>query len=121
MTLHILIADIKDKFTNSSSECLRILNRFGICCSKDSLKRFQTDIIEKKFFLAGIQLSPESFTICSIDNINKRSSYAYAKAGDKSRGFDSTSVQLVEPRPERVKWHENEKKFFPSRWSAIQK
>ena len=48
MPLHILIADIIDKFTNKSSECLRILNRFGLCCSKDSLKRFQTDFIEEK-------------------------------------------------------------------------
>ena len=44
MPLHILIADIIDKFTSSTSECLRILNRFGLCCTKDSLKRFQTDI-----------------------------------------------------------------------------
>ena len=49
MPLHILIPDSIDKFTNSSSECLRILNRFGLCCSKDSLKRFQTDIIENNF------------------------------------------------------------------------
>ena len=47
MPLHILISDIVDKFTNSSSECLKSLNKLGICCSKDSLKRYQTDIVEK--------------------------------------------------------------------------
>ena len=39
LPLPVLLADLLDKYTNSSSECIQILNKFGICCSKDSLKR----------------------------------------------------------------------------------
>lgn len=49
------------------------------------------------------RLSPSidshSFTISSVDNWNKRSCYATVKASDSHRGFDGTSVQLVQPNP----------------------
>ena len=90
--------DIIDKYTNSFSECLRILHQFGICYSKTSLNRYQNSVIEQKNEI-GAQISLESFTVCSVDNINKRSSYATLKASYSSRGFDGTSVQLVEPLP----------------------
>ena len=111
MPLPTLFADILDKYTSSSSECLKIFNQFGICCSKDSLQRYQTSVVEKDIE-SGVHLSPESFTICSIDNINKRSSYAAVKSRDTSRGFDGTSVQLVEPKPHSIKWDESEKSEF---------
>ena len=111
MPLPTLFADILDKYTSSSSECLKIFNQFGICCSKDSLQRYQTSVVEKDIE-SGVHLSPESFTICSIDNINKRSSYAAVKSRDTSRGFDGTSVQLVEQKPHSIKWHESEKSEF---------
>ena len=46
LPLHVLLADLLDKYTYSSSDCLQIFNQFGICCSKDSLKRYQTSVIE---------------------------------------------------------------------------
>ena len=107
LPLPMLISDVIDKYTNSSSDCLRILNQFGICYSKTSLKRYQNSVIERKNEV-GVQVSLESFTICSVDNINKRSSYAAVKSSDASRGFDGTSVQLVEPMPVSIKWSANE-------------
>ena len=111
LPLPTLFADLIDKYTNSSSDCIQIFNQFGICCSKDSLNRYQTSVIETQLE-SGTQISPNSFTICSIDNINKRSSYASVKAKDSSRGFDGTSVQLVEPKPTALKWHDSEKSVF---------
>ena len=105
--LHLLFTDIIDKFTNSSWECLRILNQFGICYSKSFLNNYQESVIQRKKDI-GVQLSAESFTVCSVDNINKRSSYAYVKSNDLSRGFDGTSVQVVEPMPLTIKWDKNE-------------
>ena len=105
--LPMLISDIIDKYTNSSSECLRILNQFGMCYSKPTLNRYQNSVIERKSEI-GAQISLESFTVCSVDNINKRSSYASVKASDTSRGFDGTSVQLVEPKPLSCKWSNEE-------------
>ena len=107
LPLPMLISDVVDKYTNSSSDCLRILNQFGICYSKTSLKEYQNSVIKRKNEV-GVQLSLDSFTICSVDNINKRSSYAAVKSSDVNRGFDGTSVQLVEPMPESIKWSANE-------------
>ncbi|VDI17942.1 Hypothetical predicted protein [Mytilus galloprovincialis] len=45
---------------------------------------------------------PSTLTIASIDNVNKRSSYAAVKSTDVHRGFDGTSVQLVEPKPQSI-------------------
>ena len=103
----MLISDVVDKYTNSSTDCLRILNQFGMCYSKPSLKRYQNSIIDRKGEI-GVQISLDAFTICSVDNINKRSSYAAVKSSDTNRGFDGTSVQLVEPMPLSIKWSENE-------------
>ena len=103
----MLISDVVDKYTNSSTDCLRILNQFGMCYSKPSLKRYQNSVIDRKREI-GVQMSLDSFTICSVDNINKRSSYAAVKSSDTNRGFDGTSVQLVEPMPMSLKWSENE-------------
>ena len=47
-----------------------------------------------------------------MDNINKRSSYASVKSSDTSRGFAGTSVQLVEPQPDSIKLHCQEKSKF---------
>ena len=103
----MLCSDIIDKYTNSSTDCLTILNQFSVCYSKKTLKSYQNSVIQTQNEI-GVQLSPESFTICSVDNINKCSCYAYVKSSDRRRGFDGTSVQMVEPRPLTVKWDKKE-------------
>ena len=48
-----------------------------------------------------------------MDNINKRSSYAFVTSDDTTRGFDDgTTVKLVQPQPDSIKWHSQEKSDF---------
>ena len=96
--LHLIISDVIDHYSKSSTDCLKILNNLGICVSKDTLKRLQIKVSSKKID-GGIQLSPDNFTIVSIDNINKRQTYANVSSESTSRGFDGTSVQMAEPNP----------------------
>ena len=109
--LHILMADILEKYTDSSSDCLHIFNMFGICASKSSLLRFQTETVAKMRNLEN--LLPDSFTIISADNLNKRSSYAVVKASQEgSRGFDGLSVQALQPKPVTLKLSMDERTEF---------
>ncbi|CAC5398860.1 unnamed protein product [Mytilus coruscus] len=50
-TFQLIISDIIDKFTTSSSDCINILNKFGICVSKQTLERNQTMVVENKSFV----------------------------------------------------------------------
>ncbi|CAC5388699.1 unnamed protein product [Mytilus coruscus] len=52
---------------------------------------------------------PSTLTIASVDNVNKRSSYAAVKSTDVHRGFDGTSVQLVEPKPQSISLNPDER------------
>ena len=95
--IHILLSDVVDKFTQSSTDCLTILSRFGAVASKDSLLRYQVQcsklqMKEKEFVLAS------SFCVASVDNIDWNTSYATVSSADKGRGFHGTSVQAIEPR-----------------------
>ncbi|CAC5411991.1 unnamed protein product [Mytilus coruscus] len=94
----MLIADIIDKFTNSFTDCFNLLNKFGICVSKQTYERYQTHIVEERKS-NSINSSKCQFQIASVDNINKRSSYSAVKSTDAHRGFDGTSIQLVIPKP----------------------
>ncbi|CAG2218346.1 unnamed protein product [Mytilus edulis] len=100
-TFQLIISDIIDKFTTSSSDCISILNKFGICVSKQTLERNQTMVVEKKVN-KPVDKIPSTLTIASIDNVNKRYSFAAVKSTDVHRGFDGTSVQLVEPKPQSI-------------------
>ena len=74
LPLPLLVSDVIDKYSSSSTDLLTILSRFGITASKDSLLRYQVwaakkEMGEKKKVLCS------SFTIASVDNINKNESY----------------------------------------------
>ncbi|XP_072051451.1 uncharacterized protein [Amphiura filiformis] len=97
--VQMMLGDVIDKFTNSSTECLTILSRFGVCVSKTSLVRFQVWISEHEMASKWDKLR-SSFTVASIDNIDKNSSYAAVSSQQQNRGFHGTSVQSVEPLPE---------------------
>ncbi|CAC5420144.1 unnamed protein product [Mytilus coruscus] len=107
-TFQLIISDIIDKFTTSSSDCINILNKFGICVSKQTLERNQTMVVENKVN-KPVDKIPSTLTIASIDNVNKRSSYAAVKSTDVHRGFDGTSVQLVEPKPQSISLNPDER------------
>ena len=96
-----LVAEVVDKYTSSSSECLKILNNFGICISKDTLQRYQ-NLIALRNKSEGLKLPPDTFVTVSIDNINKRFPNATVKVSDQCRGFDGTSIQLVLPNPSQL-------------------
>ncbi|CAC5391289.1 unnamed protein product [Mytilus coruscus] len=93
----MLIADIIDKFTNSTN-CFNLLNKFGICVCKQTYERYQTQIVEERKS-NSMNSSKCQFQIASVDNINKRSSYSAVKSTDAHRGFDGTSIQLVISKP----------------------
>ncbi|CAC5375575.1 unnamed protein product [Mytilus coruscus] len=107
-TFQLIISDIIDKFTTSSSDCINILNKFSICVSKQTLERNQTMVVENKVN-KPVDKIPSTLTIASIDNVNKRSSYAAVKSTDVHRGFDGTSVQLVEPKPQSISLNPDER------------
>ncbi|CAC5425828.1 unnamed protein product [Mytilus coruscus] len=107
-TFQLIISDIIDKFTTSSSDCINILNKFGICVSKQTLERNQTMVVENKVN-KPVDKIPSTLTIASIDNVNKRSSYAAVKSTDVHCGFDGTSVQLVEPKPKSISLNPDER------------
>ena len=96
--LQMILADVIDKFSNSSTECLTILSRFGICVSKSSLVRFQVWISENEMASKGNKLRA-SFTMASIDNIDKNATFAAVSSQQQCRGFHGTSIQAVEPLP----------------------
>jgi hypothetical protein len=80
--LHMLLTDISDKFSNSSSVFLSINARLGAGVSKDSLKRFisnQCSDLEKsnKF------LTSPSFTLASFDNLDTNSAYSIVGVGSR--------------------------------------
>ena len=78
----MLLTDISDKFSNSSSVFLSINARLGAGVSKDSLKRFisnQCSDLEKsnKF------LTSPSFTLASFDNLDTNSAYSIVGVGSR--------------------------------------
>ncbi|CAC5360384.1 unnamed protein product [Mytilus coruscus] len=107
-TFQLIISNIIDKFTTSSSDCINILNKFGLCVSKQTLERNRTMVVENKVN-KPVDKIPSTLTIASIDNVNKRSSYAAVKSTDVHRGFYGTSDQQVEPKPQSISLNPDEK------------
>ncbi|CAG2223988.1 unnamed protein product [Mytilus edulis] len=96
----MLITDTADKFSNSSTDFLAILSRFGICVSKDTHKRFLSDVVEQNNTTESTPF--KSFAIGSYDNIDKNQVHSSVTAGKSNSGFHGTSVQIVEPLPETL-------------------
>ena len=96
--MHLLLTDICDKFSNSSSLFLSINARIGAGISKDSLKRFITrrckELDEKQRYLTS-----NSFAIASFDNLDKNQSYSTVGVGKDKSGFHGTTIQTVKPCP----------------------
>ncbi|CAC5409411.1 KRAB [Mytilus coruscus] len=68
--LHLLLSDVLDKYSGSSTELLAISNRLGATVSKESLKRLISSRciqLDKEPNL----LSSDSFTVASFDNLDK--------------------------------------------------
>ncbi|CAC5406554.1 unnamed protein product [Mytilus coruscus] len=96
--LHLLLSDVLDKYSGSSTELLAISNRLGATVSKESLKRFISSRciqLDKEPNL----LSSDSFTVASFDNLDKNQKYAIVGTGANKSGFHGTTIQAVTPKP----------------------
>ena len=90
LPLHTLLADIVES-QGGSHLLIRILNRFGICASSDSLARFvqhKVNSMSKPKFE-----NPESFTIVSADNIDFQLSFTRVFCGKPAVGMEHLSRQ----------------------------
>ncbi|XP_041452570.1 uncharacterized protein LOC121405715 isoform X1 [Lytechinus variegatus] len=106
--VHILTGTCIQRLTRSS-KLLKIFNRFGFSCSKDTLNRFWHEVFarrEKNGLLS--ELIPEAFTLISIDNIDVLSPFA-AVTIDSSRSWHGTSIMAQQPKPITEKSHSLEK------------
>ncbi|CAG2184537.1 unnamed protein product [Mytilus edulis] len=96
--LHLLLSDVLDKYSGSSTELLAISNRLGATVSKESLRRFISSRciqLDKEPNL----LSSDSFTVASFDNLDKNQKYAIVGTGANKSGFHGTTIQAVTPKP----------------------
>ena len=89
----MLITDIVDKYTKSSKDCKDILNKFGVAVAPKKQKANDSSKTKEE------ELIPNSFAVCSYDNINKRSRFARVHSKDVKRGFDGTSLMICYPKP----------------------
>ncbi|CAC5377131.1 unnamed protein product [Mytilus coruscus] len=96
--LHLLLTDVADKFSNSSSAFLSINARIGAGISKDSLRRFITSRC-KELEQTNRFISPHRFTIASFDNLDKNQSYSVVGSGKDKSGFHGTTIQTATPCP----------------------
>ena len=90
--MHTLLTSIIDGQGGSAS-LIRVLNRLGVCASKDTLERHIQQKHADRDTLRSKYLDSESFTIVSADNIDFRHSYARISNGTKNSSWHGTSIQ----------------------------
>ena len=95
---HVIMANcIKD--LSHSSRLMNIMNKLGFCCSEPTLERFLQGLKDVRQISGPlVDLSPSSFTIVSIDNIDVLAPYA-AVTADKPRSWHGTSIMAQQPKP----------------------
>ncbi|XP_030853471.1 uncharacterized protein LOC100890520 isoform X1 [Strongylocentrotus purpuratus] len=95
---HVITANCI-KGLSHSSRLINIMNKLGFCCSESTLERFLQGLKDVRQISGPLaDLSPSSFTIVSIDNIDVLAPYA-AVAADKSRSWHGTSIMAQQPKP----------------------
>ena len=95
---HVMTANcIKD--LSHSSKLVNIMDKLGFCCSESTLERFLQGVRDVRQASGPLSdLSPSSFTVVSIDNIDVMAPYA-AVAADKPRSWHGTSVMAQQSQP----------------------
>ena len=97
-SFHTLVTDMVDS-QGGSDLLIKLLNRFGVCSSVDTLSRFmQYKVKDTSFESNSKHLKPESF-ICSADNIDFLHSYSTVFKGSQKSSWHGTSIQAVQPLP----------------------
>ena len=99
MPLHVLLTE-SVLCHGGSLELVKVLNRVGAVASFDTCNRLATRVVQQQI-LRGIkpELSPNTLTVVSIDNIDILQSHAMVSSVDATRSWHGTSVQCVQPLP----------------------
>ena len=86
-----------------STELVKILNRIGAVASLDTHNRVATCAVARRI-ANGIraELTPQTFTVLSIDNIDILQRHAMVSSTESKRSWHGTSVQCVQPMPESI-------------------
>ena len=77
MPVHLLLTDVV-KAGGGSSEVVKILNRFGAIASEDTHSRLVTHVSSTREREIKSELTPNTFRVASIDNIDVLLSHASA-------------------------------------------
>ena len=95
-SLHHFIADTVE-VCGGSRQLLKVLNRLGVSVSADTHDRLVTYVAEKHLTSSiWTDLSCDTFTVATVDNIDFLQSHAAVYCNDRSR---STTIQVVQPVP----------------------
>ena len=94
--LHTLMADIIDS-QGGSALLIKILNRFGVCSSAETLLRFIQSKVDEQSELE--YFSPEAFMVVSADNIDFLHSYSRVFRGIKSAAGTEHQYKLYNHYP----------------------
>ena len=99
---HVLLADAVES-NGGSTELITILNRIGVVCSVDTLKRVIRYISQERKE-QGIKrlLFDTAFTVATVDNVDYLQSHAAVYAGNQHRSYHATSIQIVQPQPVEI-------------------
>ena len=115
--VHMYISDLIDKSTDSSDDTLKILNHFGLCVSPTTFTNFQKEKAAQHIDHLQKEIKPHMFSVATFDNVNKRAKFAKVKASDSKRGFDGTSVMIIQPKPQTIKLSPEEETDFMKKCS----
>lgn len=98
-SLHHFVADTVE-VSGGSRQLLKVLNRLGVSVAADTHDRLVTYVAEKhQRSSVWNDLSCETFTVATIDNIDFLQSHAAVYCSDKSRSYHGTTIQVVQPVP----------------------
>ena len=111
--LHFAVSDYVDSH-RGSSDLLQLLSRLGVCSRRDTFQRMKTRVVGARVSEGlGEEVLTGAFSITSIDNIDRAAPGQRITQAGQSRGFHSTSVQHIAPKPLTCRLTEEEQLSTP--------